>query len=112
MAGARHGVCELMPRHGHGILCVNRPSADTPDSVAAVTVSDSAAATCGGSIILLHQRTVPFGSNACGFEVNLNCARVQHYQRYMFGFCCSVGRSIGRCTGTDAGLVCYLAELT
>jgi len=25
MAGARHGMCELTARHGHGILCVNRP---------------------------------------------------------------------------------------
>jgi hypothetical protein len=75
--------------------------ADTRNSVAAVTVPDSAAATCSSRRILLHQRTVPFGSNACGFELNLNCARLQHYQRYMFGFCCSVGRSIGRCICFD-----------
>jgi hypothetical protein len=25
MAGARHGLCELTARHGHGMLCVNRP---------------------------------------------------------------------------------------
>ena len=25
MAGARHGMCELTERHGHGMLCVNRP---------------------------------------------------------------------------------------
>jgi len=24
MTGARHGMCELMARHGHGMLCVNR----------------------------------------------------------------------------------------
>ena len=35
-----------------------RVVADTRNSVAAVTVSDYAAAACGGRSVLLHQRTV------------------------------------------------------
>ena len=48
--------------------------ADTRNSVVVVALCDTTTATCGGRSILLHQRTVPFGNNAWGFELNLNCA--------------------------------------
>jgi len=32
MAGARHGMCELTARHGHGMLCVNRPLQSMADA--------------------------------------------------------------------------------
>jgi hypothetical protein len=72
MAGARHGMCELTARHGHGMLCVNRPLDHHEDFAGKAERREDASGGAAAWYVAMYPNRVAAGRGVLNYKLDKN----------------------------------------